>query len=218
MTGYDDMMEDGARGVSCPTCRAVVGAPCDVDATPHAKRVERATRSINFGVYQWPEARAAAAAERADIGGYPNASTDAIALVSCSAKKLDRAARARELYTSALFRLSVAYVTNVLRIPWFIVSARHGLVHPDTKIAPYDASVAKMRKRERSAWADRIRQSIRELRCWKVGKPPDRRTLTVLAGGEYAWAVCTMPGYVVHEPMRGLMIGQRLAWLKARAS
>lgn len=213
----DRVNADDAKGVSCPTCKAKMGAKCESNACAPLvsciARFRQADKALYWGVYQWPESRDAHAAELADVGGYPNATTDVIALISCSSKKLDRPALARDLYTSALFRMSVAYVTNVLHVPWFVVSARHGLLHPDTRVTPYDVSVVKMRKRERAAWAHRIRESIRDLRCWKVGQ---RRTLTVLAGGEYAWAVCTMPGYHVMEPMRGMMIGQRLAWLKGR--
>src|SRR4051812_22908981 len=103
---------DGARGVKCPTCRAPVGQSCvwndgeggDAVDNAHVARTGAATRAVTWGVYQGPEQREAHAAELADVGGYPNASTDVIALISCSSKKLDRAARARDLYTSALFR------------------------------------------------------------------------------------------------------------------
>jgi hypothetical protein len=58
-----------------------------------------------------------------------------VCLVSCVSSKAVRALPARDLYISALFIKARAYVES-LRCPWFILSAEHGLVHPDAVIAP----------------------------------------------------------------------------------
>lgn len=50
------------------------------------------------------------------------ASARTIALVACSARKLDRRAKARDLYTGALFRASVRFA-EAHGWPWFVLSA-----------------------------------------------------------------------------------------------
>ena len=85
-----------------------------------------------------------------------------IALVGCSASKRAFSAPARDLYTGALFRYARAYAEACCD-HWYILSARHGLVDPDTEIEPYDQSLAGMSGREREAWGDGVmRQMIGE--------------------------------------------------------
>jgi hypothetical protein len=56
-----------------------------------------------------------------------------VGLVACSRTKLSRAAPARELYCSPLFRAARAYAERRYgRGRWLIVSARYGLVDPGT--------------------------------------------------------------------------------------
>jgi hypothetical protein len=59
-----------------------------------------------------------------------------VGLVACSRLKADRPAPARELYVSPLFRAARAYAER-RHGPgrWFILSAHHGLVDPDTVLA-----------------------------------------------------------------------------------
>ncbi|MGZ5227486.1 MAG: DUF6884 domain-containing protein [Burkholderiales bacterium] len=60
--------------------------------------------------------------------------TQSIFLVSCVSRKAGMPLPARALYTSDLFRKVRAFVERAGG-PWFILSAEHGLVHPDTVIA-----------------------------------------------------------------------------------
>ncbi|MGM1060620.1 DUF6884 domain-containing protein [Saccharothrix sp. Mg75] len=70
-------------------------------------------------------------------------------VVPCSSTKLDIPAPARSLYTGSMFRYCFAIVereaalTTAAGIPTRVVilSARHGLVDPDTEIAPYEQSM-----------------------------------------------------------------------------
>jgi hypothetical protein len=55
----------------------------------------------------------------------------------CAARKLDRPAPARELYVSQLFEKASAYATAA-RDRRYVLSAKHGLVQPDTVLEPYD--------------------------------------------------------------------------------
>src|SRR4051794_5113257 len=67
-----------------------------------------------------------------------NALADSITLVACCGPKLGSPARAADLYVSQLFKKVRTYVER--RGRWFILSARHGLVDPNTVIARFELS------------------------------------------------------------------------------
>ncbi len=79
--------------------------------------------------------------------------TETIALVSCVKKK--RAARcpAQDLYDSDLFRKMRCYAKQHSD-RWFILSAKYGLLSPETEIEPYEQTLNNMRIRDRREWAD----------------------------------------------------------------
>lgn len=60
-------------------------------------------------------------------------------LIPCGNAKLAHAAPARDLYTGSLFRLARRFAEA--RGPWWILSAKHGLVHPDTVLEPYNVTL-----------------------------------------------------------------------------
>jgi hypothetical protein len=204
---------DGARGIKCQLCGAPIGQHCKdggLDVPPHATRLEAAQRAARWGVYISPETRDEQAREKASEFGYPKHSTGHIALISCCAKKLDRRAPARDLYTSPLFRMTARYVEEVLRVPWFVLSALHRVVHPDTLLSPYDFSMSKMSKREREVWSQRVRVELRTLSCWdRTGV----KRVTAFAGGDYLRGLRRTGDFTLSEPLAGKMIGSRLRWL-----
>jgi hypothetical protein len=75
-------------------------------------------------------------------------------------KKVDRVAPARDLYISALFLGRRAAVEDRAD-RWFILSAEHGLLEPDQRIAPYERSLATVSADERRQWASEILASLR---------------------------------------------------------
>lgn len=91
-------------------------------------------------------------------GGGP---LDRIGLVGCVKSKLGHAARAQDLYTSPLFQGRRRWVEQTCG-RWFILSAKHGLLYPDTVIAPYDLTLRQMPARERRAWSRRVVEALRE--------------------------------------------------------
>lgn len=136
-------------------------------------------------------------------------------LVGCGKAKLDRPAPARELYTGSLFRAARAYV-EALVDPWCIVSAEHGLVHPGTLLEPYDASIRDHSPSTRKAWAGLVLSGVyRRLGC----EPSFQgHTVVLLMGREYADDIrphLVHKGAEVLEPLRGMGLGARLAWLKS---
>lgn len=138
-----------------------------------------------------------------------------VALVGCSMRKLDRRATARELYTSGLFRASIAYAEatcNEVRV----VSAFYGSVKLDAWLEPYDRDLRAFRKKDREAWGARtVSEAIRAF-----GIPP---VLVILAGKVYEDALV----YGAHwhnlprpeTPLRGISgCGARIAQLTSKMS
>lgn len=140
-----------------------------------------------------------------------------IGLVGCAAAKLSRPAPARDLYTSQLFRKASAYAAATCD-QWFILSAKHGLVHPDTVLDPYDMKLGRVTYNPETtappihAWASMVREQL-------VNTLPDDAHVTVIAGEQYRYIVSPYTRFAhpfpwPHTvPMKGMGIGQQLGWL-----
>lgn len=138
-----------------------------------------------------------------------------IGLVACCKTKLDRAAPARALYTSPLFRKSLAYAEALCELV-YVMSAEHGLVELDAVLAPYDRTLAKMTARERATCGAVIALQL----LVDHGSTFD---LLVLAGAPYvepirAAFVHAGAHVTIREPLAGLEIGQRLSFLSKPAA
>jgi hypothetical protein len=141
-----------------------------------------------------------------------------IVLVSCGMRKRREPAEAQRLYTSELFEKSAAYARASFD-RWFILSAAHGLVLPDTMLEPYDRSIAELTVPEQEAWARQVAGDLRRLqpgtvatRGPRLGAAGAETTITLLAGRAYAEPL--MPLIVVAQPLRGMRTDDRIAWLK----
>ena len=129
-----------------------------------------------------------------------------LCLVSCVKEKRSSAAPAKDLYTSALFTKTRRLV-EAMNWPWFILSAEHGLVHPEDEIAPYDTTLKSMGVDERRGWAAAVRESL-EPHLAGVG------AVAVFAGKpyrEFLVPCLRRRGIEVHVRMR--KIGKQLKWL-----
>lgn len=125
-----------------------------------------------------------------------------VGLVSCGSAKRSTPCAAKDLYTSGLFMLS-RRVAEKFGVAWGILSAKHGLVMPQTVLAPYEQALQTMTKDERAAWVATTRAQI-------IAKWPGAEFL-ILAGPLYEAVVEGLP----HKaPLSGLPIGKRLARLK----
>jgi hypothetical protein len=133
----------------------------------------------------------------------------ALALVGCGRAKRSYRCPARYLYASSLFRLSLAYAEAHAPRVW-IVSAMHGLVHPDAHLSPYNYELAQMHADSRAVWAPHIVASL---------GPSEGRRVLLLAAGLYARLLGTslrLEGWEVEEPLAGLTLFERNTWLAAR--
>ncbi len=131
-------------------------------------------------------------------------------LVACASKKRSGRHAARDLYASPWFAKARAFVER-RRAPWFILSAKHGLLPPVLPVEPYEASLSAMRPGDRRTWSEAVLQVLREML-----RPGDR--VTFLAGERYREHLVPeleRIGVGVDVPMKGLAIGHQLAWLDA---
>lgn len=124
-------------------------------------------------------------------------------LVSCSAMKRSQPAEARSLYTSPLFRKSRALVERT-GDPWLILSAEHGVVHPNRVLAPYDTTLSKMPKKDRLAWGRNVAAQLAQ-----IHEITPETELIALAGAAYLDPM-RAAGVKVSDPLAGQQIGERL--------
>ena len=73
-------------------------------------------------------------------------------LVSCVSVKLPGTAPAQDLYVSNWFLKARACI-EALGCPWYILSAKHGLLDPASTIDPYDETLKTMSADRRRTWA-----------------------------------------------------------------
>jgi len=129
-------------------------------------------------------------------------------LVSCVSAKLAKPASAKDLYISTWFRKARAFV-EAQHAPWYILSAEHGLLHPDVRIKPYEKTLKKMSVAERRDWAERVIRQMED-------NLPTSDRVVALASTRYRELLMgylkTRAG-IVEIPMEGLAIGKQLHWL-----
>jgi hypothetical protein len=127
------------------------------------------------------------------------------ALVSCVKLKAAEPRHAKDLYVSPLFRALRAYAEASAE-KWFILSAKHGLVHPETVVAPYERTLMKMRSAERHEWANRVSAALTP-----ILQSGDE--VIMLAGERYREGLLpwlSYRGVNVTIPLAGLKMGQQL--------
>jgi hypothetical protein len=132
-----------------------------------------------------------------------------IILVTCVKSKASRPSAAKDLYTSTLFKKQRAYAEKV-NVPWFILSAEHGLVAPDEWLAPYERYLPETPASYRAAWGPWVAERLELL----AGSLADK-TIEIHAGSTYLDTIrpeLEKRGARVLDPLQGLQMGSRLAW------
>lgn len=141
-----------------------------------------------------------------------------VALVACGKAKVDHPAPARAFYTGSLFR-STRDLVDTTYDAWWILSARHYLVHPDDILQPYEASLTNAPDEFIDTWTNHVDSA---LRCGRPGygkwtQHGGLLTVDIYAGRNYAdplvkkWERLS---WEINLPLEGLQIGERLAALK----
>lgn len=130
-----------------------------------------------------------------------------IGLVACAKTKASDAQPAKDLYLSHIFLLAKRYCEeNYER--WYILSACHGLLLPETIIEPYDYTLATFSPAARENWRQIV---IGQIKAKENGDP----LFCFHAGG---WYAKLLAGHVGDSllPLKGLGIGQQIAWYLER--
>lgn len=72
-----------------------------------------------------------------------------VTLIQCTDSKRDHPAPARDLYDESGYFRDMRDWAEAHDRPWYILSAKHGLVHPDHRLTPYDErGISKQQARE----------------------------------------------------------------------
>lgn len=135
-----------------------------------------------------------------------------IRFVPCAKTKLAYEAPAKDLYVSRTFK-RMRHYCELKGDPWYILSAKHGLVHPDTMLKPYERTLNGMPKAECRAWARMVRRQIETTRFGGATE------LELLCGASYRdplmpfLRMCFAP---IRTPMKGMAQGVQYKWLGER--
>ena len=132
-----------------------------------------------------------------------------IGLVGCGKAKLGHAAPVRQLYTGSLFRGALQVATARCGANVMVLSAKHGLVPLDICVEPYELSLLRLSREERARWGELVGNEL----LWRF--PDVVAELQVFAGAPYVDALRphVPDGWTLEDPLAGLQVGERLAWL-----
>jgi len=135
-----------------------------------------------------------------------------IGLVGCVKEKAGGPRPAKDLYVSTLFSGRRSFVEHTCE-QWWILSAEHGLVHPDDVLAPYDVTLKAMGQSARREWSSRVMAAIDE----RV-RPVAGDVFEIHAGAEYRnfglIDGLRARGCAVENPTEGMGIGKQLQFYK----
>jgi len=136
-------------------------------------------------------------------------------LVGCVKTKGAEPARAQDLYISDLFLKRRRYAEGA-GVPWYILSAEHGLLRPTTLIEPYDVELKSQPAPYRHAWGAWV-----VVRLERQLGPLAGRVFEIHAGEAYVEALrepLRAAGASLARPLEGLAQGEQLAWYLAKFS
>ena len=83
-----------------------------------------------------------------------------IILIACSAGKKDTHDKAKDMYTSPLFRKSWKYAQKLGYDKIFILSDKYYLLAPEDEIDTYDKSLKNCKSRERKEWTKTVLEKL----------------------------------------------------------
>lgn len=133
-----------------------------------------------------------------------------VALVSCAKSKMKYPCKAKEMYSkSVLFRRAYGHVIKRYD-QVYILSAKYGLLDPESIISPYDISLYQFSENQKKIWASNVFKQIESKRF------PKRTRIHFYAGKQYRGQLehLLRKKYCVRVPLAGLSIGKQLAFYK----
>ena len=120
-----------------------------------------------------------------------------IALVSCGKRKSDSPCCAKDMYNSARFQ-GFKTILETFDLPWYIMSAKYGLLSPDDEISPYDMCLTNCTAEYRKKWAESILKKLQNY--------PTATAFSVMANNDYSRDIVPLlekAGFVVEAPFLG---------------
>lgn len=139
-----------------------------------------------------------------------------VGLVGCVKTKGPRPTQAAELYRSALF-IGRRRAVEASCDRWFVLSAKHGLVDPSRRLAPYDVTLSRMGADARRRWAALVLRQLKHAFGDLSGC-----TFELHAGSPYSdWGLVDglrEGGARVVRPTEGLGLGEQLAFYRDRTA
>jgi hypothetical protein len=130
-----------------------------------------------------------------------------IILISCASKKLENKAKAKDIYSSPLFKLNIRYALSLKPDKIFILSAKYGLLDLEQEIEPYNLTLNNLKDPQIKNWATRVLEELEK----KADLKQDE--FIFLAGEKYRkYLTPQIINYKI--PLKGLGIGKQLKFLK----
>ena len=131
-----------------------------------------------------------------------------ICIVSCVKNKKKGTHKAKDLYTSSLFKKSMQYAEDLCD-ETYIYSAKHGIIKPDKKIKSYDVTIGSLPWQKRNILKEKVAKTL-------IKKTKKGDTVVFLTGNLYKKGVAyelIKKKRKVEYPLNRMKIGQRLKWL-----
>lgn len=138
---------------------------------------------------------------------------DPLILIPCAKTSKNHRCKAREMYSPSVYFQKIWEYAHLMGDSIMILSSKHGLLHPDTVIEPYDEYLSTKTKAKK--WALKVGPDLLRLIQFCGFK-----RVFFLTGQKYSHF---LKGYLMDlvedsaliftDPMEGLGIGQRLQWL-----
>ena len=130
-----------------------------------------------------------------------------IVLIPCVSKKQNKITKAKDLYTSPLFKYSLKYALSLTPDKIFILSAKYGLLDINKEVEPYNQTINKLPQKEIKNWANNVLKDLNT----KTNLKNDE--FIILAGENYRkYLLPYLSNYKI--PLKGLGIGKQLQFLK----
>lgn len=128
-------------------------------------------------------------------------------MISCASRKLGQKAKAKNLYVSPLFKLSLKYAQLLNPDRIYILSAKYGLVDLNEELEPYEMTLNAMTSGEIKDWTKMVVEQLKD----EVDFRNDE--VVFLAGENYRKYL--LPFFSHYQvPLKGLGIGRQLHFLK----
>ncbi|NLD51190.1 MAG: hypothetical protein GX660_28985, partial [Clostridiaceae bacterium] len=138
-----------------------------------------------------------------------------IVLIACVSQKLNKKAKAKDLYTSQLFKYSLAYAHSLNPDKIFILSALHHLLDLEMEIEPYNVTLSNIPKSKRKeglivlSQAEKIEWSKKVVKMLSEQTDLQYDQFILLAGQEY---IKPIKPYIknLDDRLHGLRQGERV--------